>query len=314
MSRRAGGRLATGLACLALAAGLTGCAPAKVAPRTSAASPCGFAPTGSASYREVVWIWFENHSYDQIVASPRLPYLNSLIAECGLETDYHAITHPSTANYVAATSGVDLGPISHCTPAKCPEAAPSLFGQLQAAGLRWGVYEQRMPRPCDGVASAGYTPIHNPPVFFPALAATCPRYDLRLRAFHPAAGTLPSFSLIVPDTCNDMHSCPATAGDRWLAGFLPPLLASPGYRAGHLVIFITWDEGSPDRSADCLTARAGQGCHVPLLVIAPTVPEGRRVARFASHYALLRTTEALLGLGYLAAASHAADLRAAFGL
>ena len=46
------------------------------------------------------------------------------------------------------------------------------------------------------------------------------------------AGKLPSYSLVVPDQCNDMHDCSVATGDRWLKGFLPPLLASRRLR-GH---------------------------------------------------------------------------------
>src|SRR5438874_2046442 len=68
----------------------------------------------------VVWIWMENHSYSGIIGSPDAPYLNSLAAQCGLTTNYRAITHPSLPNYLAATSGLGLADVrrfsSDCVP------------------------------------------------------------------------------------------------------------------------------------------------------------------------------------------------------
>src|SRR5689334_11188675 len=80
----------------------------------ASARMCGSATPPPSAYDHVVWIWFENHSYDEIVGSPDAPYMNRLAARCGLATNYHALTHPSLPNYIAATSGVAvtaLGPL-----------------------------------------------------------------------------------------------------------------------------------------------------------------------------------------------------------
>ncbi len=71
----------------------------------SASHPCG-ALASPPTYRHVIWVWMENHSYDTIIGSPKAPYINSLAAKCGLATNYHNISHPSLPNYVGATSGL----------------------------------------------------------------------------------------------------------------------------------------------------------------------------------------------------------------
>ncbi len=54
---------------------------------------------------------------------------------------------------------------------------------------------------------------------------------------------------------------------------------------------------------------------VPLLVVAPTVPRGARVASSFNHNSLLRTAEQLLGLSPLAgAATSAPSMVTAFNL
>lgn len=313
------------LALVAVAALLAGCAhphpaqsrgPASPAPTTVSPSasaraapgpqPCGVRSAGSsgAGYHHVIWIWFENRSADQVAGRPSLPYLYRLGRECGMETDYLAIRHPSLPNYVAAASGHDPGPIGDCAPGACPQSGSTIFGQLGPA--QWRSYDESMPAPCDPVTSGAYAARHNPAVYYANIRPACLRDDLPLSAL-PAAlasGRLPAFTWITPNICDDMHDCSAATGDAWLAAWLPRILDSRQYRAGGTVVFITWDEGGGGSS----------GNQAPLYVVAPTVPRGARVATPANHFALLHTTEYLLGLPPLGSAAGAPLLAAPFGL
>src|SRR5437016_4579932 len=92
----------------AAAAAVLGCA--LIVPGSSHAQPaagavCGLTQNHPRRYAHVVWIWFENHSYEQIVGSSNAPYLNALIAGCGLATNFHNLTHASLPNYIGAVSG-----------------------------------------------------------------------------------------------------------------------------------------------------------------------------------------------------------------
>jgi hypothetical protein len=54
---------------------------------------------------------------------------------------------------------------------------------------------------------------------------------------------------------------------------------------------------------------------VPALVLSATTPAGTRSGALFSHYSLLRTTEALLGMPtFLGRAATSASMRGAFGL
>ena len=44
-----------------------------------------------------------------VIGSSAAPYENQLANACGLATNYHAVTHPSLPNYIAATSGNTQG-------------------------------------------------------------------------------------------------------------------------------------------------------------------------------------------------------------
>ncbi len=77
------------------------------------------------------------------------------------------------------------------------------------------------------------------------------------------------------------------------------MLASPVYREGTTAIVVMWDEDTP----------------VPNIVIGPAVRPGTVVSQPFDHYALLHTTEELLGLpGRLGGAAQAPSLRTPFNL
>jgi phosphatidylinositol-3-phosphatase len=110
------------------------------------------------------------------------------------------------------------------------------------------------------------------------------------------------FTFITPNLCHDMHDCSTASGDTWLAGFVPKILRSRVYRAGSAAVFITWDEGSGDN-------------HVATLVLSRYTRPGTISHKAFSHYSLLRTTEALLGIrAKLGQAATAADMRRSFRL
>jgi hypothetical protein len=279
-------------------------------------APCGQTSPRQASYSHVIWLWMENHSYEQIVGSSSAPYLTSLARACGLATNYHNITHPSLPNYVAATSGLGrraLQPFrGDCDPsASCSTDATSIFAQVSS----WRAYEESMPAPCDRQDSGDYAVRHNPPPYYSSLT-DCPQGDLPLTRLSNdlTTNSLPAYSFITPNACHDTHDCPVSTGDQWLASEVPQILSSPAYRAGHTVLFITWDEGEGGTASDCATNQSDVGCHVATVIVSPSTPAGHRSGQLFNHYSLLRTTEDLLGLSPLGQAAGASSMVKAFGL
>jgi len=299
-------------------------APTGTAARAGGGQICGRVAKPPATWAHVVWIWMENRDYTEVVGDPEAPYENgTLIARCGLATNYHNITHPSLPNYLAATSGQLLAH-SDCGPDACPTTAPSLFAQLRAAGKSWRAYQESMPANCAHSDSGAYAPRHNPPVYYTPITTDCARWDLPAGdatsgnlARDLRAGSLPAFAFITPNLCDDTHDCPVASGDRWLATWVPKILESPAYTAGTTVLVLTWDEGGSGGSGDCARNTTTPGCHVPAVVVSPTTRAGTRSDILFNHYSLLSTTEQLLGLP--ATLAHAADpsttsMRTAFNL
>jgi phospholipase C len=315
------------IAALALvAAACVGVVAPSPAGRTRAS--CGTAEGAPMTYRHVIWIWMENHSYDEIIGSKQAPSTNQLAADCGLATNYHNVTHPSLPNYIAATSGGTQGIRDDCQPSECSRPVQSIFGQVQAAGMSWAAYQESMPSACDLNSGTGanpsgnYAPKHDPAVYYLSLRTTCRQHVLPLGT--PATGalaralasrSLPRFSFVTPNLCNDTHDCSVAIGDAWLARWLTTVVSSAVYRAERTVIFVTWDEGEGGNTDDCALNTSDPGCHVATLVVSPTTRPGTRSAEPFNHYALLKTTEQLLGIKrYLGRARETRSMRAAFQL
>lgn len=258
------------------------------------ASPCGRAAT--AHYRHVVWIMLENVGY-AVVGSPSAPYFNQLISRCALATNYDAAAHPSLPNYIALTSGSTQGISDDGEPSTHPLGSPSIFSEL---GSNWRALVESMPAPCDHVTSGQYAARHNPAVYYTRIAASCRRNDIALKL---PLNLSAKFTMIVPNVCNDMHSCPVAVGDAWLKRMVPLILASSQYQSSSLVLFITFDENDSMASNQ-----------VPTLVVAPSTHRGARVSTKFTHYSLLRTTETLLHVRLLGAARTATSMLNSFHL
>ena len=257
-------------------------------------SPCGVA--GVAHYDHVVVIMLENVGYS-IVGSSDAPYFNQLTEKCGLATNYLAVAHPSLPNYVALTSGSTQGITDDGEPSSHPLGMASIFSEL---GSNWRAQVESMPSACDRVTSGQYAARHNPAVYYTGIVSSCRRNDLPMSLpLNLNAG----FTMIVPNVCDDMHSCRVSVGDAWLRRIVPSIVGSSQYQSRSLVLFITFDENDSMASNQ-----------VPTIVIAPTTPRGDRVHLRFDHYSLLRTIETLLHVGLLGRSKSARSMTAPFHL
>jgi len=68
------------------------------------------------------------------------------------------------------------------------------------------------------------------------------------------------FTMIVPNICDDMHSCAVSVGDAWLRRIVPLITRESQYQTRSLVLFITFDENDSMASNQ-----------VPTLVISPSL-------------------------------------------
>src|SRR5262249_31016014 len=109
--------------------------------------------------------------------------------------------------------------------------------------------------------------------------------------------TVPEYTWITPNMCNDMHDCSISTGDNWLKTWAGKILASPAWQQNG-VLFITFDEGTTKLGC-CTYAAGGQ---IVTLVISPLTRPGFKSSSAYDHFSLLRTIEEAWGLAPLAKA------------
>jgi phospholipase C len=234
-----------------------------------------------------------------------MPFFNGLAQRYSLATNYYGIGHPSLPNYLALTGGSTFGINSDCT--DCMVAQPNLVDQLEHAGKSWKAYMADMPSPCFvGDAPPLYMQKHNPFIYYDDVR-TVPERCAKIVPFGQfahdlAAQTLPQYTWITPNMCDDAHTCPAASADQWLSTWIPQIIASRAWQdAGAL--FITFDEGHRSTWFPGSCCVEGNGGHIATLVVTPLGKPGYRSEVAYDHYSLLRTIEDGLGLPALGGAA-----------
>ena len=249
----------------------------------------------------------ENHRRSSVIGSTAAPYETRIAASCGTASDYRSVGAPSLPNYIGATSGGTQGIVDDASPSSHPLTVDNLFRQVRSAGGSARSYAESMPGACVLTGSGRYAVKHNPAAYYEGGIdrSECRREIVPLGGLSGSFETavthdeLPTFTVIVPDLCDDTHNCPVSQGDRWLMRWLGRILGGPTYAKGSTVVFVVWDEPTP----------------MPFLAIAPTIKGGTVVGIPIDHYALLRTTEDLLGLRvHLGTARTAPSLRGPLGI
>ena len=97
------------------------------------------------NFGHVVVVVEENTNYASVVGNSSMAYLNSLINQYGLATQYYANTHPSIGNYFMLTTGQILTNSDSQTPSSFPVSADNVVRELINAGKTWKAYAESLP-------------------------------------------------------------------------------------------------------------------------------------------------------------------------
>jgi phospholipase C len=175
-----------------------------------------------------------------------------------------------------------------------------------------------------------YAARHNPFVYFHSIIDDQKRCDAndvpldRLPGDLKSEATTPNYSFITPNLCNDGHDGPTCVdgkpgglkgADAFLKLWVPRIMDSPAYQAGGMLI-VTFDEaeatGNNTDARSCCNQPAGPNTPNPGgpvvgsgggliggVVLSPWVRGGSVNSTPYNHYALLRSVQALFGLGPL---------------
>ena len=69
----------------------------------------GPVPKGAPDLDRVFVIVMENHGFGQIVGNPNAPFANQYMKSANTATNYYAIGHPSSTNYLEIVGGSNFG-------------------------------------------------------------------------------------------------------------------------------------------------------------------------------------------------------------
>ncbi|MCX6780440.1 MAG: acid phosphatase [Candidatus Magasanikbacteria bacterium] len=239
---------------------------------------------------EVV-VLLENHSYEQVIDNSKMPYLNSLAKAYAYTAEYYANTHPSIGNYFFLTTGKIQ---SNDDGFKGKVTDDNIVRKLNGAGKSWTVYADALPKVGYMGGNIGtYIKRHNPFVYFTDVIDH-PSQQNKIVPFTQfskdlAAGTLPSFSFIVPDGCHTSHDCGRTEADKWLKANIDPLVKNSSFMKDGLLV-IVFDEGQESDK------RHGGG-RIPVVFVGDKVRPEYKSREFYQHPDLLRTLlEGLVGI------------------
>lgn len=260
----------------------------------------------------VVVIVMENSELGTVLSYA--PYMNYLWQTYGRASQYYPVCHPSVPDYTVITSGRYY----ECGGWVNESAARNLPDVLQSAGLTWGGYFESMPKACDRTWDGTiYDASHNPFLVSEDIvnnATRCDAHDVNSAAFNQsvANGTLPSFSMYIPNTQDDCEYSTLKVCDKWLHSFLPPMLnsTSPAVEKlmNHTAFIIAFDEGltyngysiGGIKNGYCFNSTGKSltvcGGHTYLSIVSP-YSHGSVYSLNATGFNIATTIEWLLGVG-----------------
>jgi len=265
----------------------------------------------------------ENRSYEHIVGSASMPYLNSLLARGALATQFYSNMHGSLENYLIVTSGQF---ITHNNSTLSVFNVDNIERHLLTNGKTFKSYAQTLPfAGYTGLFSGAYMKRHAPLPYYTDMANSSlimHHVSTTQMAKDIANGTLPNFAFITPDGNNDMHNCGTNLGaclwtaDQWLKNNIGPLLATAPFQPGGDGVLIIWaDEADLSTDNRCsATVLTGCGGHIVVAMIGPQVKAGYKSVTTYHHPSVLRTMLEALGTtsNFPAAANTAPDMREFF--
>jgi hypothetical protein len=281
-------------------------------------------PTANASHAitTVFLILMENHNWSDIYQRSAAPYINTtLLPEASYAQRYYnpPNIHPSEPNYLWLEAGTNFGIANDRDPRVNHQSTSAhLVTLLTQAGISWKSYQEDISGTTCPLTSHGlYAPKHNPMVYFDDVTnSNDPKSTTCIGHVRPYAelatdlqnNTVARYNFITPNLCHDMHGAPqcatanlVTVGDTWLSTAAPPILDSPAYQHGGLLL-ITWDEGE------------GSDGPIGMIALSPVAKGGgyANTIRY-THSSTLRTIQEILDVTpLLGDAAQATDLRDLF--
>jgi hypothetical protein len=231
----------------------------------------GVRATNSSSlpfFDHVIIIMMENTGRANITEhASEMPFINELIKTKMYASHYHGYTNPSLPNYIAITAGSNYWSFSDDPNQTFPHT--NIADLLENKGMTWKNYAQHLPSVGflgsfypDNSSDALYVKKHTPFALYPQITENATRVRNIVPYSHLitdlANGSLPNYSFITPDVCQDMHGqsgnlCPYsnltllwTQGDKFVRDCITNITSSKIWQSTNSAIFLTWDQSDYD--------------------------------------------------------------------
>src|SRR5258708_4609556 len=267
----------------------------------------------------VVLVIEENTSFNTTMAN--MPWLVAQGNANGYATNFISDTSGSLMDYLWLMSGschssanCTLPAGTHdfgCSGDSCASSITddNLFREMDRSGITWKLYAQSYAAAGGTVTTPDlangtfYYRRHNPATWYDEVLTNANGSQSRVVDFSQFAvdlanGTLPEFSIIVPDGLHDAHDGTPAQADAFLSANLVPLLQQPFFQpGGDGMLIITFDNGDFDIAGQVYTA-----------VIGPQVTPHKISSIPYKHENTLRTLQDAMGIA--AALGQAANVSA----
>jgi acid phosphatase len=278
----------------------------------------------------VVIVLEENTDYPDVCGpnNVSMPFLCGLKSQGSFSANYYAPTHPSIGNYNDLGWGVVTTNDDACVPNSCgfPYTGDNIVREVQAVNKTWKGYSESLPSTCYfGGDSGPYAVRHSPIPYISDVQSNClNRYvafeDSNLGFAHDvASNTLPNYSFIAPNLCDDAHDCTLPGSlipDQWLQNNVIQPLLTGGHlnpTTGDTILIVLFDEANADGTnggGQVYWFMMGKGVKQNYQSTGPSVAPG-----FYAHESTLRLMAELLGASFsgLGGAATAPDMTEFFG-
>ena len=261
------------------------------------ATPVAPAPPSPASpFGHVFLVAEENTNYSDVIANPAMPYFNGLANQYGLATQYYSDIQSSIGAYFMWTTGQILTTDGTLYPLTFPVSVDNVVRELLAAGKTWKQYAESVPsvgylgNDTIGPDGGSYVARHVPLSYMTDVQNSAAQRQnvvpFTQFATDLANGTLPNYSFITPNMCDDAHDCALSVADNWLKTNIDPLIKSAQFQTDGLLI-IVFDESANDSTHG--------GGHVAAIIVSPLAKSGYKSTTFYQGASVLRLM--LEGLG-----------------
>lgn len=256
--------------------------------------------SGIPVVQHVVIVVLENTNYSSVVGSASAPYINSLIPQGGVATNYYANVHPSIGNYFYMTTGQV---VTTDDTFQGSTSVDNVVRQLGAVSKSWKVYAGDLP--FVGYIGPDIPPFylrrHNPFTYFSDVQQDLNQLSHIVPYSQMATdltnGSLPNYAFIAPNALDDGHSCldglldcdisvRVHNADTWLSNNLPAILNNAQFQQSGLLV-ITFDESQDDNT--------NGGGKVMTLILGTKVKAGYQGSVQYDHRSLLGLSMTALG-------------------